>query len=223
VKTIDEIAFQTNLLALNAAVEAARAGEAGAGFAVVAEEVRNLAMRAAQAAKNTSELIEGTVKRVKDGSEVLAKTGREFHELASGVGKSGELVGEIAAASREQSRGIDQINIAVGEMNSVVQQNAANSEQSAAASKEMNAQAERMEDFVEQLRRLVEGANGKRTVRQTSKAAVKTAPCPPKEGMALNQKVADGANGKSHPRSGKEPSIIPEQEIPFEACEISKF
>ncbi len=96
IKTIDEIAFQTNLLALNAAVEAARAGEAGAGFAVVAEEVRNLAMRSAEAAKNTAELIEGTVKKVNDGSELVIKTNAAFTEVAENVSKGGELVGEIA-------------------------------------------------------------------------------------------------------------------------------
>jgi len=113
IKTIDEIAFQTNLLALNAAVEAARAGEAGAGFAVVADEVRNLAMRAADAANNTAELIEGTVKKTKDGTELVVKTNDDFTEVATSAAKVGELVGEIAAASNEQSRGIEQVNTAV--------------------------------------------------------------------------------------------------------------
>ncbi|MEN6621777.1 MAG: methyl-accepting chemotaxis protein, partial [Smithella sp.] len=108
VKTIDEIAFQTNLLALNAAVEAARAGEAGAGFAVVAEEVRNLAMRSADAAKNTSGLIEGTVNKIKDGSDLVTKTNEAFAEVAGSTSKVAELVGEIAAASQEQAQGIDQ-------------------------------------------------------------------------------------------------------------------
>jgi methyl-accepting chemotaxis protein len=144
IKTIDEIAFQTNLLALNAAVEAARAGEAGAGFAVVAEEVRNLAMRAADAAKNTSGLIEGTVKKIKDGSAIVTKTNEAFAEVAVSTSKVGELVGEIAAASQEQAQGIDQINKAVVEMDTVTQQTAANAEESAAASEEMNAQAEQM-------------------------------------------------------------------------------
>ncbi|MEM5788178.1 MAG: methyl-accepting chemotaxis protein [Syntrophobacteraceae bacterium] len=160
IKTIDEIAFQTNLLALNAAVEAARAGEAGAGFAVVADEVRNLALRAAEAAKNTANLIEGTVKKIKEGSELVVKTEQEFREVAVSVGKSGELVGEISAASVEQAQGIEQVNKAVGEMDRVVQQNAANAEESASASEEMNSQAEQMKNFVGALKSLVEGSNG---------------------------------------------------------------
>jgi methyl-accepting chemotaxis protein len=104
IKTIDEIAFQTNLLALNAAVEAARAGEAGSGFAVVADEVRNLAIRAADAAKNTAGLIEGTIKKVKEGSELVQKTNEGFGEVAKSASKVNELVGEIAAASNEQAQ-----------------------------------------------------------------------------------------------------------------------
>ena len=155
IKIIDEIAFQTNLLALNAAVEAARAGEAGAGFAVVADEVRNLAMRAAEAAKNTSGLIEGTVKRVKEGSVLVEKTDGEFRQVAESVGKSGELIGEISAASNEQAQGIEQVNKAVSEMDKVVQQNAANAEESASASEEMSAQALRLKEFVAELVALV--------------------------------------------------------------------
>ncbi len=166
IKTIDEIAFQTNLLALNAAVEAARAGEAGAGFAVVADEVRNLAMRAAEAAKNTAALIEGTVKKVSDGTSLVKTTSDAFKEVAGSAAKVGELVGEIAAASTEQAQGIEQVNIAVTEMDKVTQQNAATAEESASASEELNAQAEEMKSFVADLAAMV-GGNSSRVDRQS--------------------------------------------------------
>jgi len=159
VKTIDEIAFQTNLLALNAAVEAARAGEAGAGFAVVADEVRNLAMRAANAARNTSVLIEGTVTKVKDGSILVSTTNEAFMKVAESTGKVGNLVSEISQASKEQSNGIEQVNIAINEMDKVVQRNAANAEESASASEEMNAQAQQLKDYVNELVLVVTGKN----------------------------------------------------------------
>ncbi len=159
IKTIDEIAFQTNLLALNAAVEAARAGEAGAGFAVVADEVRNLAMRAADAAKNTANLIEGTVKKVKDGSELVTRTNEAFQQVADSSTKAADLVAEISAASNEQAQGIGQINTAVTEIDKVTQQNAANAEESASASEEMSAQAETMKGMVDELQGIVGGSS----------------------------------------------------------------
>jgi methyl-accepting chemotaxis protein len=162
IKTIDEIAFQTNLLALNAAVEAARAGEAGAGFAVVADEVRNLAMRAADAARDTAELIEGTVKKVHEGSGMVVKTNDEFRHVAATVDKSEGLVRDISAASQQQALGINQVNIAVTQMDKVTQQNAANAEESAAASEEMNTQAEQLKEIVASLVGLVDGSGGEK-------------------------------------------------------------
>jgi methyl-accepting chemotaxis protein len=129
IKSIDEVAFQTNLLALNAAVEAARAGEAGAGFAVVADEVRNLAMRATDSAKNTASLIEDIVKKVRGGESLVTVTNEVFSEVTASSTKVVELMGEIAAASQEQSQGIDQVNRAMTEMNHVTQQTAANAEE----------------------------------------------------------------------------------------------
>jgi len=160
IKTIDEIAFQTNLLALNAAVEAARAGEAGAGFAVVAEEVRNLAIRAAEAAKNTAVLIEATVQKIGDGSGLVNTTNDDFQAVAQSAIKVGELVAEISAASNEQSTGIDQITRAVAEMDKVVQQSAANAEETASAAEEMNAQAEQVRQVAKVLLDVVGGEEG---------------------------------------------------------------
>lgn len=161
IKTIDEIAFQTNLLALNAAVEAARAGEAGAGFAVVAEEVRNLAMRAAEAAKDTEGLIESIVTKIQEGSGFVDTTSSAFKDVTESAEKVAAIVAEIAESAGEQARGIEQVNASVFEVDKVTQQNAANAEESASASEQMAAQAEHMKKLVQDLIRIVGSRNKK--------------------------------------------------------------
>jgi methyl-accepting chemotaxis protein len=159
IKTIDEIAFQTNILALNAAVEAARAGEAGLGFAVVADEVRNLAQRCAQAARETSAKIEGAISKSSQGVQITGKIALALNEIVTKARRVDELVTEVAGASREQTDGIAQINMAVGQMDKVTQSNAATAEESAAAAEELNAQAETMRQSVDELMQLIGGRN----------------------------------------------------------------
>jgi len=148
VKTIDELAFQTNLLALNAAVEAARAGESGRGFAVVADEVRSLSMRSAEAAKNSADLIEGSVRNALAGVNVNRQVAEELNEINEQVRKATQVMSEIAAASEQQQLGINQINAAVEQMRQVTQQTAASSEESAAAAVELSQESSDMKRVV---------------------------------------------------------------------------
>ncbi len=157
IKTIDEIAFQTNILALNAAVEAARAGEAGMGFAVVADEVRNLAQRSAAAAKETASKIEAAIGKTSLGVSLSEKVTTRLQEIVAQAKQVDALVAEVATASREQTQGIEQVNLAIGQIDKVTQNNAANAEESASAAEELNAQTESLKDAVGQLLVLVNG------------------------------------------------------------------
>lgn len=218
IKTIDEIAFQTNLLALNAAVEAARAGEAGAGFAVVADEVRNLALRASEAAKNTAELIEGTVKRVNDGTDLVEKTNSEFTKVAESATKVGELVSEISAASTEQAQGIDEVNKAVTEMDKVTQQNAANAEESASAAEELTSQAEEMKGYVNELVALVGGKAGQATTTQ-DRPARRKAPVVKRAAAPEKRKALAAPKRKQAARK----EVNPEKVIPLDDKDFEDF
>jgi methyl-accepting chemotaxis protein len=186
VKNIDEIAFQTNILALNAAVEAARAGEAGAGFAVVADEVRSLAQRSAAAAKETAEKIEAAITNSRRGSVSCSKVGESLDEIVKKVASADGLVAEIATAAKEQSQGIQQVGVAMSQMDKVTQGNASSAQQSSAAAEQLRSQSLSMLDSVQSLRSLVTRDTGHAAGMQPGHAlhAQRRRPVAPPRGRA---------------------------------------
>ncbi|MFP4193105.1 MAG: methyl-accepting chemotaxis protein [Candidatus Hydrogenedentota bacterium] len=210
IQTIDEIAFQTNLLALNAAVEAARAGDAGKGFAVVAEEVRNLAQRSAEAARNTSALIEGSQQNAQEGVTASQDVSKVLNEVSGAIDRVAQLIAEVSAASNEQTQGIEQINTAVAQMDQVTQTNAGNAEEAAAAGEELTSQAHELLQMVNTLTEVVKGAgsaashNGARGAQRPQRAATRSqAPANENGQYAAAQapqqhKPNGGTNGNGH-------------------------
>lgn len=157
IKTIDDIAFQTNILALNAAVEAARAGEAGAGFSVVADEVRNLAQRSAEAVKSTSDLVNKATERSKNGADICEQVKKFLNEISGKTQEVNDLLNEVSNSSIEQSNGLNQINTAVSQIDRITQENAANAEETASATQQLSSQAGSLEEAVQSLIQLVNG------------------------------------------------------------------
>ncbi|MCD7896999.1 MAG: methyl-accepting chemotaxis protein [Planctomycetaceae bacterium] len=219
IKTIEDIAFQTNLLALNAAIEAARAGEAGKGFAVVADEVRNLAQRSAQAARDTTQLIESTVDRVKNGTEVAKALNNSFSGIQESATNVTRLVSEISAATNEQAQGVDQVNTAVAQMDKVTQSNAATAEEAASAAEELSAQSAALKNMVGDLIGMVSGraanTNGQTPPLPSAGSRPRIQSAPKQKVMQVESFDGAGRGSYSAPSSGSGSGMkmIPASEV----------
>ncbi|MBN2332147.1 MAG: methyl-accepting chemotaxis protein [Deltaproteobacteria bacterium] len=211
IKSIDDIAFQTNLLALNAAVEAARAGESGAGFAVVAEEVRNLARRAAEAASATQGLIEDTVRRIAEGTAVMGRVQEDFSQVNEVNEKVDNLVKEIAAASREQAKGIEQVTEAMRQIDGVTQEVASHAEESSSAAEELAAQAVAMKDVVTHLLFLLTGGGQRLEEANQDFGGYLAGPQNP-HALARKQHALPAAGGTARELSSDEIILVDDEE-----------
>lgn len=214
VKTIDQIAFQVNLLALNAAVEAARAGEHGLGFAVVADEVRNLAQRAANSAKETGVVIEEAVTQIKKGSEIANLASNSFREIDDKAKKVSDLIGEVALSSREQAEGLNQLGMAMSQIDQVTQQVAANSEEAAAASEELNAQAAAALEAVAALAKIVGIDVNQSGVHQKSHSRPK---------MELKKEIRHIASKPTPRPQAQKPSKNADEIFPLDESDLKEF